>query len=115
MAEPGKILGEFEQITLLALLQLDNCGYGAVIRQLLHDKIGRDVAIGALYATLERLEKKGMVRSWLGNATPERGGRAKRYFEVSAKGKLALQQCKTALDTMWQGIVPGTHQEHRYG
>ncbi|WP_102794649.1 PadR family transcriptional regulator [Bowmanella denitrificans] len=105
MAEPGKILGEFEQVTLLALLQLDNCAYGAAIRQLLHSRISRDVALGALYATLERMEKKGLVRSWLGDATPERGGRAKRYFEVTAKGRLALKQCKAALDTMWQGII----------
>lgn len=99
-----KFLGEFEQIALLAVLQLGKSAYGATIRQLIHDEIDRDVAIGALYSTLERLEQKGMVSSRFGEATPERGGRPKRFFEVSAKGQEALKRARSAMDTMWQGL-----------
>lgn len=75
MGKSDKFLGEFEQMVLLALLQLKENAYGAAIRQLLDQQIKRTVALGALYATLERLEKKGLVSSKLGEATPERGGR----------------------------------------
>ena len=104
MSDKEKFLGEFEQIVLLAILQLDSDAYGAVIRQLLHEQINRNVAIGALYSTLERLEKKAMVSSKLGESTPERGGRAKRYFEVTAKGQQALSRSRDAFNTMWQGV-----------
>lgn len=100
-----KTLGEFENIVLLALLRLKTNAYGAAIRQLLHAEIGRDVALGALYSTLERMEKKGLVVSKLGEATAQRGGRPKRFFSVTAEGKYALKQTKQAIDTMWQGLV----------
>ena len=105
MGDKEKYLGEFEHILLLALLKLDKQAYGTKIRQLLHETIERDVAIGALYATLERLEKKGLIKSFLGESTPERGGRAKRYFEVSSKGKKALSRSRSAIDRMWQGVT----------
>lgn len=104
MSEKEKFLGEFEQVVLLALLRLGEGAYGAAIRQLLHDQISRDVAIGALYSTLERLEKKGMVNSRLGEATAERGGRAKRYFKVTASGQTALKRARNAMNNMWQGV-----------
>lgn len=100
-----KTLGEFEHIVLLALLRLRSNAYGAAIRQLLQSDISRDVALGALYSTLERMEKKGLVVSRLGEATPQRGGRPKRYFSVTTEGKAALKQTKKAIDTMWQGIA----------
>jgi len=90
---------------MLALLRLDCQAYGAAIRQLLHEVSERDVAIGALYSTLERLEKKGMVNSRLGEATPERGGRAKRYFEVTAIGRSELKRARQAMDKLWQGVA----------
>lgn len=104
MADKEKFLGEFEQMVLLALLQLGKSAYGASIRQLLHDEIQRDVAIGALYSTLERLEQKGLVTSKFGEATPERGGRPKKFFEVTAKGQSALKRARQAMNTMWQGV-----------
>ena len=104
MAEKEKFLGEFEQIVLLACIQLGATAYGASLRQLLHDEIQRDVAIGALYSTLERLEKKGMVTSKFGAATAERGGKPKRFFEVTAKGQEALKRAREAMNTLWSGI-----------
>jgi DNA-binding PadR family transcriptional regulator len=104
MTDKEKFLGEFEHVLLLALIRLGEDAYGAKIRSLLRDVIERDVSIGALYATLERLEAKGLIGSFKGESTPERGGRAKRYFEVKAKGKLALKRSRGALDQMWQGV-----------
>ena len=104
MADKEKFLGEFEQVVLLACIQLGERAYGASLRQLLHEEIQRDVAIGALYSTLERLEKKGMVTSKFGEATAERGGKPKRFFEVTAKGQAALKRAREAMNTLWQGI-----------
>ncbi|OIQ45783.1 MAG: PadR family transcriptional regulator [Gammaproteobacteria bacterium MedPE] len=107
-----KYLGEFEQFLLLSILSLGEEAYGTTIRQLLADKIARDVTIGALYTTLERLEKKGFVESKMGEATRERGGRAKKYFKVSASGEQALKRSKQALNTMWQDVT--LRGEHCY-
>lgn len=104
MSEKDKFLGEFEQMTMLALIHLENEAYGAAIRQLLAEQVNRNVAIGALYSTLERLERKGMVESRLGEATAQRGGRAKRYFKVTIQGHSALKRAKQAMDTLWQGL-----------
>ncbi len=100
-----KYLGEFEQFVLLAILKLNQFAYGARIRQLLADEISRDVSIGALYTTLERLEKKGLLTSQLGESSAERGGRAKKYFQVSGEGKRALNQSKSAIDRMWRDVA----------
>ena len=100
-----KFLGEFEQFLLLAILKLDDEAYGSTIRQLLAETINREVTIGALYTTLERLEKKGLVSSRMGEATAARGGRAKKYFSVSAQGQAALKRSKQALSSMWQGLT----------
>jgi DNA-binding PadR family transcriptional regulator len=105
MTDKEKFLGEFEQMTMLALIQLDSNAYGARIRQLLHSQIDRNVAIGAIYSTLERLEKKGMVTSQLGEATAERGGRPKRFFKVSPQGQFALKRAREAMNTLWQDIA----------
>lgn len=105
MNDKHKFLGEFEQMLLLSILKLGSEAYGTSIRKLLADTIKRDVTIGALYTTLERLEKKGMVSSKMGEATSERGGRAKKYFEVTAQGQGALRKSKDALTTLWQGLA----------
>lgn len=97
-------LGEFEHILLLTLAQLKGKSYGTQIRTTLKELIGRDSSIGALYATLERMEKKGFVSSSVGEPSAERGGRAKRYFELTAEGKSALRKTKQQLNTMWQGL-----------
>lgn len=97
-------LGEFEQIVLLALVRLDKNAYGVPIRQDIESRTKRSVSIGALYRTLDRLESKGYVRSWFGDPTPERGGRAKRYFQVEPLGVKALQRTRDALTVMWDGL-----------
>ena len=79
-------MGNFELMVMLALIRLGDEAYGVPISQEIEERSGRDVAIGSVYAALERLERKGLVASKLGEATPERGGRAKRYFRVTGKG-----------------------------
>lgn len=100
----SRFLGEFEQFVLLAILRLGEQAYGTTIRQILLDVIQRDVSIGALYTTLTRLEDKSLIRSAMGEATAERGGRAKKYFEITAEGKRALQETRQSLDAMWRDV-----------
>ena len=83
-------LGEFEELVLLAAMRLGHNAYGVPIRELLEQVTGRSISVGALYATLDRLERKGFVHSWLGESTSERGGRARRYFQVEIAGRDAL-------------------------
>ena len=99
-------LGEFEQIALLALIRLRANAYGASIRQEIAERTGRDVSVGAVYTTLERLERKGFVSSARGAPTPERGGRAKRYYKIEAPGERALQRSRETMDRMWEGLFP---------
>ena len=105
MIQKEKFLGEFEQFLLLSIMKLGANAYGSAIRQLLAVTINRDVTIGALYTTLERLETKGLIDSKMGEVTPERGGRAKKYFQVTAKGQHALKRSKQALSSMWENVV----------
>jgi len=104
-------LGEFEQIVLLAILRLDQQAYGVTIRTEITACTGREPAPGALYTTLERMEEKGMVRSWFGEATPQRGGRAKRYFAVTKVGRAALIRAQQAYQSLLEGLnlLGGTH------
>jgi DNA-binding PadR family transcriptional regulator len=97
-------LGEFEHIVMLALLRLSNQAYGVSVRQEIEKRTGREVSIGAIYATLDRLEAKGYVNSHLGDPTPERGGRKKRFFRVSAKGVGAVNRTLRALQRMTSGL-----------
>jgi len=97
-------LGEFEQLVLLAVLRLDEQAYGVPIRQEIEKRAGREVTVGALYATLDRLEAKGYVRSRFGEPTAERGGRSRRYFRVQPDGLEALAHAKRAFDRMWEGV-----------
>jgi PadR family transcriptional regulator PadR len=97
-------LGEFEHIVVLALLRLGDRAYGVTIRQEIEARINREVSIGAIYATLDRLEAKGYVKSQLGDPTPERGGRSKRFFRVSAKGVAAVNRTHRALQSMTEGL-----------
>ncbi len=89
-------LGEFEEIVLLAVRRLGSNAYGIPIRQAVEDARERKIAIGAIYTTLERLEQKGMVSSALGEATPQRGGRAKRYYRLEGLGEQALDAVEQA-------------------
>jgi PadR family transcriptional regulator, regulatory protein PadR len=83
-------LGRFEEIVLLVLVRLRENAYGVPIRREIAERTGREVSFGAVYTTLERLERKGYVSSRLGEPTRERGGRAKRYFRIEAPGVRAL-------------------------
>lgn len=107
MREKKDFLGQFEEILMLAILHLGEQAYGARIRQAVEKAMVKTVAIGAVYTTLERLERKGYVSSWQGEATPERGGRAKRFFRVEGAGELALADTREARNRLEQrGLRP---------
>jgi PadR family transcriptional regulator, regulatory protein PadR len=97
-------LGEFEHIIVLALLRLEDRAYGVTVRQEIEFRIQREVSIGAVYATLDRLETKGYVKSHHGDPTPERGGRSKRFFRVTAKGMAAVNRTQRDLQSMAEGL-----------
>ena len=96
-------LGPFEELVLMALIRLGTNAYGVTIRQELAKRTGKDISVGAAYTTLERLERNGYVSSWMGEPTPERGGRAKRYFRIEAPGEKALR----ASHEVMRGMLPG--------
>jgi DNA-binding PadR family transcriptional regulator len=98
-------LGEFEHIVILALLRLDKQAYGVTVRREIQGRIKREVSIGAVYATLDRLQAKGYVNSYRGDPTPERGGRSKRFFRVTAKGMAAVSRTRQALERMTEGLA----------
>ena len=100
----GEYLGEFEHIVLLTILRLGDGAYGAMIRAEIEHVTGRSPAIGAVHATLERLERKGLVASWIGQPTAERGGKAKRHFKIEAAGVSALKSARRTLDKLHTGI-----------
>jgi DNA-binding PadR family transcriptional regulator len=103
-------LGDFEQLVLLALLRLGDEAYGVSIRDELCARTGRDVSPGAVYTTLDRLERKGFVVHRLGPPTPERGGRRKKHWALRAPGRRALESALAALRRMTEGLElsPGT-------
>jgi len=101
-------LGEFEQVVLLAILRLGDDAYGVTIRREIAECTEREPAPGALYTTLDRLEEKGLVSSKYGDPTPERGGRAKRYFTVTAVGVRGVARAQRAYRRLLKGLVlPG--------
>jgi PadR family transcriptional regulator, regulatory protein PadR len=97
-------LGDFEHLVLLAVMRLGNEAYGMKVRREIADRTGRDVAIGAVYATLDRLADKHLVKSVLGEATAERGGRAKRTFRLTAAGLEAVERTQQQLCEMVEGL-----------
>jgi PadR family transcriptional regulator PadR len=99
-------LGEFEQSVLLAIVQLGDGAYGVTIRQEIERRTGRDIAIGALYTALDRLERKQYVSSEMSAPTAARGGRSRRHFVVRPAGAAALQQSRDYLNRMWDGLAP---------
>jgi len=98
-------LGEMELMVLLAVVRLGDDAYGVPISQELLHLAGREVALGSIYAALDRLEEKGCVTSSLGDPTPQRGGRAKRYFRVTPAGVRAITITRMALTNLWSGIL----------
>jgi|SRR6185369_10868128 DNA-binding PadR family transcriptional regulator len=97
-------LAEMELMVLLALVRLGDDAYGVPISKELLNVAGREVALGSVYAALDRLERKEFVSSTLGDPTPERGGRAKRYFRVTSQGLRALKTTRASLTNLWSGI-----------
>ena len=97
-------LGEFEQVVLLAIVQLGSDVYGVPIVEEIQRRTGRRVAPAAVHITLRRLEAKGLVTSWLGDPTPERGGKARRYVKVTRAGLESLRASRKVIDQMWQGL-----------
>ncbi len=100
----GERLGGFEELVLLAVAGLAGDGYGVTIRDHLELGTGNRVSVGAVYATLDRLERKGYVKSRMGGATGERGGKRKRLFRVTAHGKTAIVEARTLRDHFWDAI-----------
>lgn len=98
------IPSDFEQQVLLAVWRLGEGAYGAAVRDEIEERTGRSVAQGAVYVTLVRLEKKGLLRSHLSDPTPVRGGKAKRYFEILLEGIAGVTAAREALDRLWQGL-----------
>jgi DNA-binding PadR family transcriptional regulator len=97
-------LGEFEQVVLLAILRLHDGAYGVAIRREIHAHTSRNPTPGALYTTLDRLEQKGFVASRLGEPTPERGGRAKRFYVVSRAGREAVERAQRCYRSLMEGL-----------
>jgi PadR family transcriptional regulator, regulatory protein PadR len=97
-------LGEFELMILLAILHLDDQAYGVPIARELERHRGREVSIGSIYAALERLETKGLIASSLGDPTPERGGKAKRYFRVNREGMRQVNETRRVLTSLWKQV-----------
>ena len=101
------MLGELEQIVLLATLRLNGEGYGVTIQDAVRKATGRDLTIGTIHKTLMRLEEKGHVTSRMGEASPRRGGRAKRHYEVTPAGLKVLRASLRALRRMAAGLAVG--------
>jgi PadR family transcriptional regulator len=107
----GDFLGEFEIYVMLALSHLDPDGYGVTIRQEITRRTGREIAIGAVYATLSRLEEKGLVAHTLSDPLPVRGGRTRKHFVLTGAGVLALDHATRMLARMMQGWR--AHPQHQ--
>jgi PadR family transcriptional regulator, regulatory protein PadR len=94
-------LGEFEELVLLTIAVLGEDAYGVQIQKSIEERSNRAISIGALHSTITRLEEKGFLESWLGGATKERGGRSKRYYEITQAGKRAVAETKNVRDELW--------------
>src|SRR3954471_14997678 len=97
-------LGDFEQLVLFGVLRLGDDAYGAAIRQEIQERSGRDVSINAVYTTLDRLERKGLLRSWAGEPTGTRGGRRRKFYSLRPAGAAALRQAYHAFTAMAGGL-----------
>lgn len=100
----ASILGEFEQVVLLTLLRLGNGAWGASMRRDIQERTGRELPVSVVYVTLQRLEKKGMVRSYVGSPTAERGGRRRRHYLIDTPGEHALGRSYRAFRKLSEGL-----------
>ena len=106
----GTNLGEFEELVLLTIAALINEAYSVTICDELEKHTGRSAKLGVVHAVLNRLEEKGLAKSKLGDATSARGGKRKRYYEVTHAGKVALTRSKEVRESIWR-IIPGFNLE----
>jgi PadR family transcriptional regulator, regulatory protein PadR len=103
-----QVLGEFEQMVLLAIVRLRSGAYAVPIVEEIETRTGREVAPASVHVTLRRLEQKGLITSWLSEPVPERGGRARRCVRVEAEGVRQLREARGMMDALWSGIeMPG--------
>jgi PadR family transcriptional regulator PadR len=100
----SRLLTDFELMILLAILRIGDQAYGVPIASEIETTARRRVLLAAVYAALERLERNGLVTSEIGTPTPERGGRAKRFFTVTPRGVRAVRQAQQALESLWSGL-----------
>ena len=98
------VLGPFEQAVLLAIVRLGDAAYGRAILKEVQGRLDRDVAAGAVHATLERLERKGLLASHLGSGTPVRSGRRRRYYRLRTAGVRAVNDARSAIEAIWRGL-----------
>jgi DNA-binding PadR family transcriptional regulator len=101
---PDPLLNETEQLVLLALLRLGDDAYGVPIRGEILDRAGRTVSLAAVYATLDRLDRRGFVTAWLSEPIAERGGRARKHFTITRAGARALRDARDVMTRMWKGV-----------
>jgi PadR family transcriptional regulator len=100
----AELLGTFEQAVLLAIIHLGAHAYGRTILHQVQESLKRNVSAGSVYTTLDRLERRGLIRSHLAEGTPARGGRARRYYAVAAEGVRALNDAHKTITAMWRSI-----------
>jgi DNA-binding PadR family transcriptional regulator len=105
---PRTYIGEFEELVLLAILSQGDNAYGVTIRQALEEATARSITIGSLYTTLSRLEDKGLVQSWVGEPTAERGGRAKRHYKVKGSAQLLLNEVQASRKRLMKSETIGS-------
>jgi PadR family transcriptional regulator PadR len=99
-----RLLTDFEIMILLAILRVGDDAYGVTIAREIEATAGRTVQLPAVYTALDRLETQGLVRSWLGEATPQRGGRAKKHFALTRPGLESVQDTRAALTALWSQL-----------
>ncbi len=104
---PRDYPGEFEQAVLLTVVRLKDAAYGMAILQEIVDRTGREVGIGSVYSALDRMEAKGFLSSTLGDPTPERGGKAKRYYRIEEAGVAALLKARSMYSALWEDLTLG--------
>ena len=103
-------LGEFEEVLMLTIAVLDNNAYGVSIKDEMATRLSRSVSIGAMQTALRRLQKKGFLNSSFGEATNVRGGKRKRYFQITSLGKEAIEQARDARNSLWNAIPSNSLQ-----
>jgi DNA-binding PadR family transcriptional regulator len=102
----GDYLGAFEELVLLAVASLGDDAYGVPVQEIVERDAERPVSLGAVYAALDRLDRKGYVTSWMGEAAQYRGGRRKRHFTITAEGRSVLRDMRRIRDRMWRALDP---------